>query len=157
MAQCYVRVSYASVAMSGSGQINPNLLDPGGRFKPPSDEIFDTLFALAIQGDLNVYYGAVPLGLVRPFSDTFKFAQLPGGAQIIDSIISEALRGNFAKLWVYEKDGVFIMSDDYATYEASLQGQPDYVPCWVLGKPRNPLVKHVQGPVDARDAAGFAS
>ena len=48
------------------------------------------------------------------------------------------------------------MSDDYLIYEAFLQMKSDYVPCWTLGKPRNPLVTQLQGPVDARKAAGFS-
>jgi len=143
--------------MSEQSRIDPKTIVLDNQFKPPSDDTFDTLFTLAIQGDLNVYFGVVPLGLIKPFSDTFKFAQAPNGQEIIDSIVAEALRGNFAKIWIYEKGDLFVMSDDYATYEACLQGQPDYVPCWVLGRPRNTLVKNVQGPVDAREAAGFTS
>ena len=143
--------------MSEQLRIDPRAIAVDNQFKPPSDVTFDTLFSLAIQGDLDVYFGAVPLALIMPFSDTFKFVQTPSGRQIIDSIVLEARRGNFAKIWIYEKGDLFVMSDDYAAYEACLLGQPDYVPCWVLGKPRNPLVKDVQGPVDAREAAGSTS
>ena len=115
-------------------------------FKPPHDEVFDTLFGLAMQGDLLIYFAAVPLQLIKPFSEEFKIALIPKGQQIIDSIIDNAARGKFARIWVYERGDSFIVSDDYATYEACLQGQPDYVPCWTLGKPRNPLAEQVQGP-----------
>jgi hypothetical protein len=137
--------------------ISPEALNADNRFKPPHDEVFDALFGLAMQGDLLVYFAAVPFRLIKPFSEEFRFAMIPNGQQIIDSIIDDAIRGSFAKIWVYEKGDSFIMSDDYPAYEACLQGQPDYVPCWTLGRPRNPLVEQVQGPVDARQAAGFSA
>jgi len=137
--------------------ITNEALNVDNLFKPPHDEVFDTLFGLAMQGDLLIYFAAVPLQLIKPFSEEFKIALIPKGQQIIDSIIDNAARGKFARIWVYERGDSFIMSDDYATYEACLQGQPDYVPCWTLGKPRNPLAEQVQGPVDARQAAGFSA
>jgi hypothetical protein len=127
------------------------------QFKPPHDEVFDTLFGLAMQGDLMVYFAAVPLRLIKPFSKEFKVASIPNGQQIIDSIFEEAVRGKHQQIWVYEKGDHFVMSDDYLIYEACLRGQPDFVGCWVLGRPRNPLAKQVQGPVDARQVAGFSS
>ncbi len=104
-----------------------------------------------------VYFAAVPLHLIKPFSNSFKFATIPNGQEIIESIIDKASRGSFTKMWVYEKGNLFIMSDDYPTYEACLLGRPDYVPCWTFGRPRNPLVKDVQGPVDARQILGLST
>lgn len=137
-------------------RMSPKDLNEDNQFKPPHDAIFDTLFSLAIQDDLKVYFAAIPIGLIKPFSDEFKIATIANGQQLIDSIISEAARGSFRYVWVYEKGDVFVMSDDYLIYEAFLQGQSDYVPCWILGKPRNPLVTQLQGPIDARKAAGFS-
>ena len=137
--------------------VSTDTLNADNRYKPPQDYIFNALFLLAMQGDLMVYFAAVPLHLIKPFSNDFKFSAIPNGQQIIDTIIDKAKCGNFARIWVYEKGDLFIMSDDYPAYEACLQGQPDYVPCWTLGRPRNPLVEDIQGPVDARQAAGFSA
>jgi hypothetical protein len=103
------------------------------QFKPPHDEVFDTLFGLAMQGDLMVYFAAVPLRLIKPFSKEFKVASIPNGQQIIDSIFEEAVRGKHQQIWVYEKGDHFVMSDDYLIYEACLRGQPDFVGCWADG------------------------
>jgi hypothetical protein len=137
--------------------IDPRELIGENQFKPPHDEIFDMLFGLAMHGDLSVFFGAIPLQLIRPFSDEFKFASIPNGPEIITAIVDEALNGNFPRLRVYEKGEYFVMSDNYPGYEACIQGQPDFVPCWILGRPRNSLVEQVQGPVDARRVAGFSS
>lgn len=127
------------------------------QFKPPHDQVFDTLFGLALQGDLMVYFAAIPLRLIKPFAKEFRIASIPNGEHIVDSIFAEAIKGKHQQIWVYEKDDYFVMSDDYAVYEAFLRGQPDFVGCWVLGRPRNPLAEQVQGPVDARQAAGLSS
>lgn len=153
----YSQILDASPAMSDLHKIDPKDLISESAFKPPHDNIFNALFGLAMEGKIGVYFGAVPLRLIRPFSDDFKFAMIPNGPQIIASIIDEATRGIFAHLWVYEQGDYFVMSDDYPYYEACVQGQPDCVPCWILGRPENPLVEQVQGPVDARQAAGFSS
>jgi hypothetical protein len=117
--------------------IDPRELIGENEFKPPHDEIFDMLFGLAMHGDLSVFFGAIPLQLIRPFSDEFKFASIPNGPEIITAIVDEALNGNLPRLWVYEKGEYFVMSDNYPGYEACIQGQPDFVPCWILGRPRN--------------------
>lgn len=138
--------------------INPIDLDPqdsGNPFKPPKDPVFDALFGLAIQGDLHVYFAAIPLSLVKPFASDFCFLETPNAEAVVDMLIADARQGRFPRLWVYEAGEGFVMSDDYPQYEACLQGQPDYVPCWVLGRPRHPAVVDVQGPVNARQAAGL--
>ncbi len=139
---------------------NPPDLNPQGAedpFAPPQDPTFDALFKLAIQGDLRVYFAAIPAKLIRPYAPEFNFLMLPSGDAIVAAIIDQTRQGDFPRLWVYEKDNMFVMSDDYPQYQACLQGQPDYVPCWVLGHPKHTAVKNVQGPVDAREAAGLGS
>lgn len=142
--------------MAEPAWMSPENLNANNISKPPHDDVFDALFRLAMQGDLMVYFAAVPLRLIKPFSEEFKISSLPGGQRIIETIIAEATCGKFAKIWVYEKGEHFVMSDDYPVYEACLQGQPDCIPCWILGRPQNPLAEQVQGPVDARQAAGFS-
>jgi len=138
--------------------VNPADVDPqplNNPYAPPNDPVFDMLFGLAIQGDLRVYFAAVPLSLIKPHSLHFRFLETPNASAIVAALIDAARQGQFARLWVYEKDDHFVMSDDYPQYEACLQGQPDYVPCWILGRPRNPAAIDVQGPVNAREAAGL--
>lgn len=140
--------------------INPADLITNGLenpYVPPQDPVFNALFGLAMQGDLLVYFAAIPLELIRPYEPEFNFLVLPDGEAILAAIMDKAQQGCFPRLWVYEKDNMFVMSDDYPQYLVCLQGQPDYVPCWVLGHPKNTAAKDVQGPVDAKQAAGFAS
>jgi len=139
--------------------VNPSDLNSKGAeapFAATQDPTFDALFKLAIQGDPRVYFAAIPLRLIRPYAPEFNFLMLPGGEAIIAAIIAQARQGHFPRLWVYEKDNTFVMSDDYPKYHACILGQPDYVPCWVLGYPQHIAAKDVQGPVDAREAAGIS-
>jgi hypothetical protein len=39
-------------------------------FAAPQDPTFDALFKLAIQGDLRVYFAAIPLRLIRPYASS---------------------------------------------------------------------------------------
>jgi hypothetical protein len=45
------------------------------------------------------------------------------------------------------------VSDDYIVLFAALNGLPDYVPCWVLGKPEGDFAPDIQGPVASTDVA----
>jgi hypothetical protein len=138
--------------------INPMDLSPedsDNPYAPPKDPVFDVLFGLAINRDLQVYFAAIPLALIKPFDPGFRFLDTPSAQSIIGALIAEAQQGRFPHLWVYETGEGFVMSDDYPQYEACLRGQPDYVPCWVFGRPRHPAVIDVQGPVNAREAAGL--
>ena len=57
------------------------------------------------------------------------------------------------RLFVYQRGKWFVVSDDYIVLFAALNGLPDYVPCWVLGKPDGDLVRDVQGTVASKDVA----
>ena len=86
--------------------VNPSDLNSKGAeapFAATQDPTFDALFKLAIQGDLRVYFAAIPLRLIRPYAPEFNFLMLPGGEAIIAAIISQARQGHFPRLWVYEK------------------------------------------------------
>ncbi len=61
-------------------------------------------------------------------------------------MIEEWSNGQVQKLFVYQRGKWFVVSDDYIVLFAALNGLPDYVPCWVLGKPEGDLVRDVQGP-----------
>jgi hypothetical protein len=50
-------------------------------------------------------------------------------------------------MWVYPKGDIFIVSDDYFTLAAAERGQPDLVPCWVLGKITRGNAEQVQGAI----------
>lgn len=110
----------------------------------------DALFGLAMQGDLSVYFAAIPLNLIRPYAPEFNFLKPPDGETVVRAMMTRVHQGHSYCLWVYEKDNLFIMSDDCLQYHAYLKGCPDFVPFWVLGRPKNIDAKDVQGPVDAK-------
>ena len=83
--------------------VNPADIDsqpPSNPYEPPKDRVFDTLFGLAIQGDLRVYFAAVPLSLIRPHSPHFRFLETPNANAIVEALIDAARKGQFPRLWV---------------------------------------------------------
>jgi hypothetical protein len=66
--------------------------------------------------------------------------------------------GNFSKLWVYPDGSTYVMSDDYITFYAAQEGQPDFLPCFILGETEDSRIEDLQGPIqvsDVRKALGF--
>ncbi len=51
-------------------------------------------------------------------------------------------------MWVYPKGDLFVVADDYFALAAAERGQPDFVPCWVLGEIKNGKAEQVQGPIE---------
>lgn len=119
--------------------------------KPLEDKVFTYLLEQAVAGVIPVYYGAVPFIMIRPFDEGYRPEAHPVGKAAVDAIIQDWSEGKFQKVWVYPKGNHFILSDDYIVYAAAQQGQPDYLPCWILGKPEGPAVKDVQGPIAKND------
>jgi len=120
-------------------------------FKPPDDPVYQYLLEEAVTGRVPIYFAAVPLALITPFAPDFHPEKSPEGEHIVQAVMTEWRAGNFRNLWVYPHEDHFIMADDYFTYVAALKGQPDFVPCWVLGYPALPGVKQVQGPIKVED------
>ena len=125
---------------------------------PAPDKVFDYLLEQAIKGHLEVYYAAVPLKLVTPFDKEYDPRKHPVGQQAIDAFFQAWQKNDFQISWVYPKSEKFILSDDYIVYYAVLKGQPDYIPCYVLGGSKHPDLKDIQGPIstdDIRRLLGF--
>ncbi len=118
---------------------------------PPHDTVLDYLLECALQGNVPVYFAAIPLGLIKPFSDLYDPRRHPIGRQAIASIQEHWKNQEFKNMLVYPRKDVFIMSDDYITYYACLEGKPEYVPCWVLGLCTTPDARDVQGPIRKED------
>ena len=51
-------------------------------------------------------------------------------------------------MWVYPQGELFMVSDDYLALAAAERGQPEVVPCWILG-PESDLMD-LHGPVEPR-------
>jgi hypothetical protein len=117
-------------------------------WKPPHDPVFEYLLQEALFGALDVHFAGVRLPRVRRFASDFRPERTRGGDQVVAQIMAQWRAGNMSKLWVYPKGDLFIASDDYFTLAAAEAGQPDWLPCWVLGPFRRDHVRDVQGPID---------
>lgn len=118
---------------------------------PPEDPMFVDLLEQALKGKGAVYFAAVSMSRVRPFSPTFDVEQHPIGRAAVDDIVRRWVAGQFTNSWVYQSGEEFVLSDDYVVLAAARRGQPDYMPCWVLGRPTGEGVKDVQGPISVDD------
>lgn len=115
---------------------------------PRFDPVFDYLVESAASGRLDVWYAAIPRNAILPFDPEYAPRKHPVGEAAVREVMSRGKKGEFAKLWVYQRGQVFVMSDDYIVWEAAREGQPDYLPCWVLGRPEHSRVVDLQGPLD---------
>ena len=122
---------------------------------PKVDPRFDELMAEALKGLIPIYFGAVPLGLCVPFDLDYRPDQHPVGAEAIRQSLEQGKSGNFQKIIVYQRGAWFVVADDYIPLFGCLSGMPDYVPCWIMGKPDSALVKDVQGPIALSGVPGI--
>jgi len=120
---------------------------------PKHDELLTRLMEDALVGDVPVYFAAVPLSLCIPFDPDYRPDLHPVGAKVIEAVSAAWRQGKFNRLIVYSRGIWFVVSDDYIPLFAALRGQPDYIPCWVLGEPKGDLVKDVQGPIEQGEVA----
>lgn len=120
---------------------------------PKADDRFSALLQGAVSGDVPVYFAAVPLALCVPFDLDYRPDLHPVGAMAVSEMTEAGSNGQVQKLFVYQRGKWFVVSDDYIVLFAALNGLPDYVPCWVLGKPEGDLVRDVQGPIASNDVA----
>jgi hypothetical protein len=120
---------------------------------PKRDDQFAALLQSAITGLVPVYLAAVPLALCIPYDPDYRPDLHEVGAEAISKLTGEGRQGQLQNLFVYQRGKWFVVSDDYIALFAALNGLPDYVPCWVLGKPEGDLVQDVQGPIAPSDVA----
>jgi hypothetical protein len=120
-------------------------------FTPKHDERFSALLEGAVSGEVPVYFAAVPVAICVPFDLDYRPDLQPVGKQAIIQMIDDWGKGQFHNLSVYQRGKWFVVSDDYIQLFAALVGQPDYLPCWILGKPDSDLVRDVQGPMAPED------
>lgn len=128
-------------------QIPPSNIHSVPELTPKRDERFLQLLQSAVGGKLPVFYGAVPLPLCVPFDLDYRPDLHPAGAGAIKQVIKDWEDNHLHHMFVYPRGRWLVVPDDYVTLFAALSGLPDYVPCWILGKPDNELIKDLQGPI----------
>jgi hypothetical protein len=128
-------------------KIHDNKLQVNPAWRPPTDPVFQYLWQEAMFGQLPVFFGAVPLPRVIAFDPTFHPETTPGGEEVVRAVMQDWRKGIFQKVWTYPRGELFVSSDDYFTLAAAERGQPDFLPCWILGRPAPGSAKDVQGPM----------
>jgi hypothetical protein len=142
------------------GTVNASDIETVGELRPPLDPVFDHLIEAALAGRVPVYFGAVPRAYIRPFDPSFAATKHPVSDAAISDVHVRWQRGELTPIWIYPTSNGFIMSDDYVVWEAIKKGEPDFVPCWILGPPNHPGVTNLRGPIDqsaVKRALGFSS
>lgn len=95
----------------------------------PHDERLSELLGKAYMSEIDCRKALVPLSLVVPFSD---FQPAPN-EQYLAQFTKAYEAGSPPDLYVYEKDGTFIMSDDYSAYYAYKAVGASQAICTVIG------------------------
>ena len=120
-------------------------------FQPKKDDVLMYLLEQVLAGKIPVYFAAIPLSMIEPFDKEYDPRKHPVGKKVVETMIQAWQKNQFRTVWVYPKGDKFILSDDYCVYYAALAGQPDYVPCWIIGKTDHHDVKDMQGPIELEE------
>jgi hypothetical protein len=118
---------------------------------PLKDEIFLYLLERALKGTVQVYYAEVSRTYIRRFDTNYDPRSHEVGKIAVAEVMDNWRKGRFKNVWVYEQQNHFVLSDDYITWAAAEEGQPDRMPCWILGEPTIDAAKNVQGPIAASE------
>jgi hypothetical protein len=93
------------------------------------DGQFRDLLTKAAKGQLMCQKAIINMGAIRPATDYVPEIT----PEMRESHQKLKKDGKLVPLWVYEKDGAFIMSDDYTAYTLYKEENAEVVPCVVLG------------------------
>ncbi len=118
---------------------------------PPTDEEFSRLYALITDGGLQLYFGKIPVALVRPFAPDFKPGEDPLASKIVTQLaamIRKALDEGESppNVWVYPGEACYVLSDDYVSYVAYTSLGVEHLPCLIMGEPTVPGPIEMMGP-----------
>ena len=117
-------------------------------WQSPTDPVFQYLLQEAALGWVPVYFAAIPLSRTVRLAPTFRPERTKDGEAVVLSIMEKWRAGEFSNMWVYPNGDKFVVADNYFTLAAAERGQPDLVPCWVLGTVRNESAEQVKGPME---------
>lgn len=107
----------------------------GGEY-PPKDDCVIELFKKAYKGEILCHRAIIEKQGIVPHSD-FK----PKITEKYRNYFNKKIaRGSSFEIFVYPKDGKFIMSDDYNAYNMYLERGAEVFSCIVLGEAKGPYV-----------------
>jgi hypothetical protein len=73
--------------------------------------------------------------MVVPFDPEYDPEAHPVGREAVMALMQEWEQGHITPVWVYPRAGKYVLSDDYIILAAARRGEPDYLPCYVVGRP----------------------
>ncbi len=114
----------------------------GGK-NPPKDDIFLDLYKKAYKGEIPVYWGMISIEGINPYSNY----RPEVSTEYIDNIHQKIKSGVLPFIYVYPKNEIYIMSDDYNLYYVYLFSGYKKIPCYILGEPGEKYVSDQIGPV----------
>ena len=128
--------------------VRVNNVRPHPGLIPKWDPAFIPLFNLAMNRGIPTYLTQIPLRLIRPFDGGFLPQRRHPDGLVGVHLMSNLIHQEKAPaVWVYPKDGVFVLSDDYHAYEAYCAEKVEYVTSYVMGDPTAAGVKVIRGPL----------
>lgn len=110
----------------GASKIKPDFGE-NDKFK---DEYFLGLLEKAYTGKLKSFMAIVKMNAIKPRTDYEP--EVSGGFR--RHFFEKLTKGEAMPLYVYQKEGKFIMSDDYSTYSLYKEMNAEEVPCVVIGE-----------------------
>jgi hypothetical protein len=140
-------------------KMDPREITALAGLQPLHDPVFSHLLESALSGRVDVYFAAVPRNAIRPFDPDYQPQRHPVGQAAIQDVVARWEKGQRQPVWVYQKGDHCVLADDYVVLEAAKITAPDYLQCWVLGRPELKGVVDVQGPLeeaDVRKAIGLS-
>jgi hypothetical protein len=123
------------------------------KYGPPDDAQFHMLVPKALRGEVPVY-GVVlnveQIVLKRAF-DSFRPENMPGGDEIVRSMMRAWQLGQPAQPWLYVRDNAYIVADDYFWMAMVERGRPITIAAQVIGEPHEDGLIQKVGPLSVAD------
>jgi len=131
--------------------INVKDIKPYPGMEPKKDSNFIKIFKLAITGEIPTYYAKVPIHLIQLFDQRFLLKDKPGREKAIRHLGHSIDQQEGPAVWVYPKDGMFILSDDYFAYQAYRATNAEFLPCFIMGNAPMTGLETVEGPLSREE------
>lgn len=116
---------------------------------PPQDDALIALLMDLANGRTKMFWAAIPLRYVRPFSPTYKPMSWAPWEQLFNEYVERIKNNKFPPLLTYQVGDFYVLSDDYAQYYAYLECDSEYAHCYVIGAPRGDHAAKVRPATEA--------
>jgi hypothetical protein len=116
-------------------------------FAPPFDPVFSHLYERVVGGFLPLYMAKVPTMAIHPFSDSYLPHKTADGRKAMADLKIAFEAGKLElPLWLYAKNNVFVLSDDYIPYFLLKELGVQSCWCMIMGQFAHSGVTEIQGP-----------